>query len=370
VCKLEKALYGLKQSPRAWFGRFYQVMKGCGYTQSESDRTMLYKRNQGKIVVLIIYVDDMIITGDDHNEIEKLENRLSKEFEMKNLGGLKYFLGIEVSRNKEGIFLSQRKYVLDFLAEVGMLECKPADTPMIQNMKLDVDLNQTPVNKERYQKLVGKLIYLSHTRPDIAHAVSVVSQFMHSPSDEHMEAVMRIIRYLKGAPGRGIVFRKKQHLEVSGYSDADWADCVVDRKSTAGYFTFVGGNLVTWQSKKQNVVTLSSAETEFRGMVKCICEMLWLRKLLMEVGYGPQTEMNLYCDNKAAIDISHNPVQHDRTKHIEIDRHFIKEKLDARVIKMPFVRSSEQLADMLIKVVSTKIFQESLNKLGMMDIYV
>ena len=370
VCKLEKALYGLKQSPRAWFGRFCQAMKGYGYTQSESDHTMFFKRNRGKISVLIIYVDDMIITGNDHVEIEELENRLSREFEMKNLGGLKYFLGIEVSRNKEGIFLSQRKYVLDLLAEVGMLECKPVDTPMVQNVKLDVDPNQTPTNKERYQRLVGKLIYLSHTRPDIAYAVSVVSQFMHSPSDEHMEAVMRIIKYLKGAPGRGIVFRKNQHLEVIGYSDADWAGCVVDRKSTAGYFTFVGGNLVTWRSKKQNVVALSSAEAEFRGMVKSICELLWLKKLLKELGYEPQTEMKLFCDNKAAIDISHNPVQHDRTKHIEIDRHFIKENLDTKVITMPFVRTDEQLADMLTKAVSTKIFHDSLNKLGMTDIYV
>jgi Reverse transcriptase (RNA-dependent DNA polymerase) len=370
VCKLEKALYGLKQSPRAWFGRFCQAMKSYGYTQSESDHTMFFKKNQGKITVLIIYVDDMIITGDDHVEIKELETRLSKEFEMKNLGGLKYFLGIEVSRSKEGIFLSQRKYILDLLTEVGMINCKPVDTPMVQNLKLDIEPNKRPENRERYQKLVGKLIYLSHTRPDITYAVSVVSRFMHCPSEEHMEAVMRILRYLKGAPGRGIYFRKYQHLEVVGYSDADWAGCAIDRKSTAGYFTFVGGNLVTWKSKKQNVVTLSSAEAEFRGMVKGICELLWLKKLLTELGFEPGTEMKLFCDNKAAIDISHNPVQHDRTKHIEVARHFIKENLDSKVISMPFVRSREQLADMLTKAVSSKVFNESLSKLGMADIYV
>jgi hypothetical protein len=186
---------------------------------------------------------------------------------------------------------------------------------------------------------VGKLIYLSHTRPDITYAVSVVSRFMHSPSEEHIKAVMRILRYLKGAPGRGTSFRKNKHLEVIGYSDADWAGCVVDRRSTARYFTFVGGNLVSWKSKKQNIVALSSAKAEFRGMVKGICELLWLRKILTELGFEPSTEMKLFCDNKAAIDISHNPLQHDRTKYIEIDRHFIKEKLESRIIATPFVRS-------------------------------
>jgi hypothetical protein len=312
----------------------------------------------------------MIITGDDHEEIKLLETKLSKEFEMKNLGGLKYFLGIEVARSNKGIFLSQRNYILDLLAEVGMLDCKPADTPMIQNHKLGIDPNQSPANKERYQRLVGKLIYLSHTRPDIAYAVSVVSQFMHSPSEEHMEAVMRILRYLKGAPGRGIMFKKYGHSEIAGYTDADWAGSVSDRKSTAGYFTFVGGNLVTWRSKKQNVVTLSSAEAEFRGVVKGICELLWLQRLLTELGFEQTNEMKLFCDNKAAIDISHNPVQHDRTKHIEVDRHFIREKIDSKIIEIPFVRSGEQLADILTKAVSSKVFNESLCKLGMIDIYV
>ncbi|XP_078165548.1 uncharacterized protein LOC144560258 [Carex rostrata] len=369
VCRLKKALYGLKQSPRAWFGRFCRAMKGYGYTQSDSDHTMFFKKNQGKIAVLIIYVDDMIITGDDKIEIQNLEDKLSKEFEMKNLGGLKYFLGIEVSRNKEGIYLSQRKYILDLLTEVGMLECKPVDTPTVPNLKLNAYSDHTPTNIERYQRLVGKLIYLSHTRPDIAYAVSIISQFMHSPKEEHLEAVMRIIRYLKGTAGRGIVFRKNSHLQVMAYSDADWAGCVMDRKSTAGYFTFLGGNLVTWKSKKQNVVTLSSAKSEYRGMVKAICELLWLKKFLTELGFEPQSEMRLLCDNKAAIDIAHNPVQHDRTKHVEVDRHFIKEKLDAKIISLPFVRSNQQLADVLTKPVSYKIFNDSIERLGMIDIY-
>ncbi|CAL9016052.1 unnamed protein product, partial [Prunus brigantina] len=256
---------------------------------------------------------------------------------MKDLGGLKYFLGIEVARSQQGIFLSQRKYVLDLLTDTGMLDCKPADTPIVQNHHLGEYPDQVPTNKERYQRLVGRLIYLSHTRPDIAYAVSVVSQFMHSPSEDHMNAVLRILRYLKSAPGKGLMFSKHGHLNIDGYSDADWAGNVTDRKSTSGYFTF------------------------FRGMTKGICELLWLRKLLTELGYKPTSTMNLFCDNKAAIAIAQNPVQHDRTKHVEVDRHFIKQKLEAKVFQFPFVKSEDQLADILTKAISSKAFHNSLD---------
>ncbi|KAK3005339.1 hypothetical protein RJ639_015952 [Escallonia herrerae] len=238
---------------------------------------------------------------DDEQEITSLQEYLATEFEMKNLGGLKYFLGIEVSHSTQGIFLSQRKYVLDLLAETGMLECKPVDTPIVQNHGLREHQAQIPTNKER----------------------------------------------------------KHHHLDIDGYTDADWAGNATDRRSTSGYFTFVGGNLVTWRSKKQNVVALSSAEAEFRGMAKGLCELLWLKGLLAEIGYSSKSSMNMFCDNKSAIQIAENPVQHDRTKHVEVDRHFIKEKLEAKIIRFPFVKSEEQLADILTKAVSSKVFHNS-----------
>lgn len=184
-----------------------------------------------------------------------------------------------------------------------------------------------------------------------------------------MDAVIRILRYLKSSPGRGIMYMNHGHTEIDGYTDVDWGGSISDRKSTSGYFTFVGGNLVTWRSKKQNVVALSSAEAEFRGIAKGLCELLWLRRLMSELGLSPSTEMNLFCDNKAAIQISHNPVQHDRTKHVEIDRHFIKDYLEKKIIRFPFVKSEEQLADMLTKAISIKSFYSSLDKLGIEDIY-
>ncbi|KAJ8747842.1 hypothetical protein K2173_010051 [Erythroxylum novogranatense] len=260
VCRLTKALYGLKQSPRAWFGRFTIAMKRYGYRQN-----------------------DMIITGDDVEEMEQLRGNLFKEFEIKDLGKLKYFLGIEVLRSRRGIFISQRKYVLDLLAKTGLMDCKLTETPIVVNHGLQIVDGAELADRERYQHLVGKLIYLSHTRPDVAYAVGVLSQFMHRPQVDHMEAALRVVRYLKGSPGRGVLFQNHGHLDVEAYTDADWAGNPVDRRSTSGYFTLVG--------------------------VKGACR--------------------LRCDNRAAISISENPVQHDRTKHVEIDRHFIKEKLDA-----------------------------------------
>ncbi|GKA68228.1 putative RNA-directed DNA polymerase [Tanacetum coccineum] len=364
VCLLKKSLYGLKQSPRAWFGRFTLAMKHYGFKQSNSNHTLFLKQRGNLITCLIIYVDDMIITGNDKEEITKLKKNLFTKFEMKDLGRLKYFLGIEVLRSKQGIFMYQKNYVLDLLAEIGMVDCKPVDTPMIMNQKLYMEKKARLADKGRYQRMVGKLIYLSHTRPDIAHVVGVVSKFMHQPQKAHMKAVLRIIRYLKGTTGHGVLFKQNGHLETQLYTDADWAGDKGDRRSTSGYLTLVGGNLVTWRSKKQKVVALSSAEAEFRGIARGITEVLWIRKLLTEIGYPPQEPSKVMSDNKAAIQISENPVQHDRTKHIEIDRHFIKEKLEAEVITLPFVRSQEQLADILTKVVNERTLQECLGKLN------
>ncbi|CAL2250997.1 unnamed protein product [Prunus armeniaca] len=254
-------------------------------------------RRKGKLIALIIYVDDMIVTGDDQTEIQSLQKYLASEFEMKSLGDLKYFLGIEVARSKH---------------ETGMLDCKPIDTPSEQNHKLGLYPDQVPTNNERYQRLVGKLIYLAHTRPDIAYAVSAVSQFMHASSEDHMAAVTRILRYLKVTHGKGLMFSKYGHTDVEGYTDADWAGSATYRRSTSGYFTFVGGNLVTWRSKKQKVVSRSSAEAEYRGMA-----------------HG----------------------------------------LDAEIVSFPFISSEYQLADVLTNAVSTSIVHNSLDKLGMRDVF-
>jgi len=250
-----------------------------------------------------------------------------------------------------------------------MSACKPADTPIDPNLKLGNIKEGVPVDKAQYQRLVGRLIYLSHTRPDIAFAVSMVSQFMHCPFEEHLEATHRILRYLKSCPGKGLLFKKGSCKTVEAFTDSDYAGSDVDRRSTSGYCTYVWGNLVTWRSKKQSVVARSSAEAEYRSMANGVCELLWIKRVLGELKLEINLPMKLFCDNKAAISIAHNPVQHDRTKHIEVDRHFIKENLEAGIICIPFITTKEQTADILTKGLFRQVFEKMIDKLGMYDIH-
>lgn len=236
-------------------------------------------------------------------------------------------------------------------------------------MKLQPAEAENVKNKEHYQRLVGRLIYLSHTRPDISFSVSMVSQFMHAPGPAHFEAVYRILKYLKGTPSKGLLFKPQGHLQIEAYTDADWARSIVDQRSTSGYCSFVGGNLVTWRSKKQNVVAKSSAEAEFRAVAHGICEIMWIRRLLEELKATKSSPMKLYCDNKAAISIAHNPVLHDRTKHVEIDKHFIKEKIDNGLVHMEHIPTGEQVADVFTKGLHTKQFNFLVGKLAMEDIF-
>ena len=294
--------------------------------------------------------------------------RLGKEFEVKDLSLFKYFLGIEVARGAEGIVLSQRKYVIDLLTETGMLGCRPAVSPIDVKAKISAEAGEQ-VDRERYQRLVGRLIYLTHTRPDISFAVSVVSRYMHDPRKGHMDAVYHILRYLKSAPGKGLIFRRNGHMNIEGYCDSDWASCQDDRRSTAGYCMFVGGNLVSWKSKKQPVVARSTAEAEYRAMALGVAEMVWLKRLLEELKVNHGAQMKLWCDSKSAISIANNPVQHDRTKHVEIDRFFIKEKLESGLLELSHVATGDQVADCLTKGLSSIDLDRFCDKMGLIDIF-
>lgn len=250
VCRLKRAIYGLKQSPRAWFSKFAQVLLQFGFKQAQGDHTLFVLYSGQVLTILIVYIDDIILTGNCVTSISKVKNHLSTVFEVKDLGSLRYFLGMELGRNKNGMCISQRKYVLDLLQETGMLGCKRASTHLDSSCTSENNVGTVLADIHSYQKLVGKLIYLSHTRPDICYSVSYVSQFMHSPTDVHFKAVIRILRYLKGAPGQGLFFRKQADRTVNVYTDADWGGSKKDMRSTLGYCSYVWGNLVAWRSKK------------------------------------------------------------------------------------------------------------------------
>ena len=338
-------------------------------SKSKCDHSVFYKQSGASIILLIVYVDDIVITGDDDSGISSLKSFLHSQFQTKDLGQLKYFLGVEVTRSKKGIFLSQRKYVLDLLEETGKLGAKPCSAPMIPNLHLAKDDGELFEDREKYRRLVGKLNYLTVTRPDIAYSVSIVGQFMASPTINHWAALQQILCYLKGAPGRGLLYANHGHTNIECFSDADWAGSKVDGRSTIGYCVFVGGNLVSWRSKKQNVVSRSSAESEYRAMAQSVCEIMWIYQLLNEVGLKSSLPAKLWCDNQAALHIASNPVFHERTKHIEIDCHFIREKIQERFISTGHVKTGDQLGDIFTKALNGARVDYICNKLGMINIY-
>jgi hypothetical protein len=370
VCKLRRSLYGLKQSPRAWFGKFSSVVQAFGLKRSEADHSVFYcHTSPNRCVYLVVYVDDIVITGNDEEKISQLKEHLFRHFQTKDLGKLKYFLGIEVAQSMNGVIISQRSYALDILKETAMLDCRPVDSPMDPNQKLLPNQGEPYSDPERYRRLVGKLIYLTITRPDISFAVGVVSQFMQSPHKDHWDAVIRILKYIKKQPGQGLLYEDKGSTQIVGFCDADWAGSPIDRRSTSGYCVSIGGNLVSWKSKKQNVVARSSAEAEYRAMAVATCELIWIKQLLLELKFGDTQQMKLCCDNQAALHIASNPVFHERTKHIEIDCHFIREKVLSKEIITESVSSNDQLADIFTKSLRGPRIQSICSKLGAFDLY-
>ena len=370
VCRLRKTLYGLKQSPRAWFGRFTKAMIDLGYHQARGDHALFIKYGTtGMVTILLVYVDDIIVTGGDAREIRRLTTSLSEQFEIKALGQLKYFLGIEVAYSESRISLSQHKYTLDLLQETGQLGCKPTTTPLDVNIKIGKGDDGAAVDKLFYQMLIGKLIYLNHTRPDISYSVSLLSQFMSEPYEIHLRAAYRILSYLKFTVGQGLLFTRDGGLSLEAYTNSDWAGSVVDRRSTSGYCTFLGGSLITWRSKKQKEVSLSSAEAELRALKRGVSECRWLKHLQEDIGLYDGKGVKLFCDNQSALAIVKNPVQHDRTKHMALNRHYLSENIDREVILPAFIPSADQKADIFTKSLPGPRFQLLVSKLGMVNIH-
>jgi hypothetical protein len=307
----------------------------------------------------------MIITGDDASGIFEVQHHLSQHFEMKDLGHLSYFLGLEVSQSSKGYYLSQPKYSSNLLSRAGITDNKTESTPLEVNCKL-TPLDGTPLSDPTlYRQLVGSLVYLTATRPDISYVVHLVSQFMSAPRSTHFSAVLRILRYLKGTLFYGLHFSANSPLVLSGYSDADWGRDPTDRRSTTGYCFFLGDSFISWRSKKQTVVARSSAESEYRAIADASSELIWLRWLLTDMGVPHSSATMLHCDNRSAIQISHNDVFHERTKHIEIDCHFVRHHVSYGTIRLVSVSSEQQTADVFTKTLLPSRFQDLLRKLKM-----
>ncbi|KAM1941804.1 hypothetical protein ACFX13_029341 [Malus domestica] len=361
VCKLHMSLYGLKQATRAWYDKLGHALLSLGFTNSKSDCS-LFVNTSPYLVIVLVYVDDIIVTGPHTSSCQAFIHKLSSMFPVKDLGPLHYFLGLEVHRSSEGIFLSQGKYAMDLLLKTTMEGCKPCATPL-GTTKLD-HLGTLLSDPKEYRSIVGALQYLTWTRPDISFAVNQVCQFLHCPRDTHFQAVKRILRFLKGTVDHGIWF-KKGSLHLTAFSDADWAGCVFYRRSTSGYCVYLGSNLISWSAKKQQTVARSSTEAEYRSLALTAAEITWICKIFKDLTFPLSHPPTLWCDNVSAISLASNHVFHARTKHIEIDYHYIRELVLAGLITVLYVNTEHQIADIHTKSLPKSRFHFLRSKLSL-----
>lgn len=369
VYKLAKALYGLRQAPRAWNSRLDKCMKGMGFERCPQEYAVYTKKKKGSVLIIGVYVDDLIVTGNHNDEVMKFKQQMSKEFEMSDLGMLSYYLGIEVNQHKDGLTLKQTNYAISILKKAGMFDCNPCKYPMEPKLQLTKDEEGEPVDPTLYRSIIGGLRYLTHTRPDIAHSVGIVSRFMERPTKQHQQAVKHILRYIKGTTEYGLSYTKggKKNV-VTGYTDSDLASDVNDRRSTTGMAFYLDENLITWSSQKQKCVALSSCEAEFMAATSATCQGIWIRRLLGVLTEKIISPMVLYVDNKSALDLMKNPVFHGRSKHIDTRFHFIRECVERGDVVVRHVGTKEQRADILTKSMSRVKFEEMRKLLGVKEV--
>ena len=314
------------------------------------EHTLYVKTNQhGEVVIVCLYVDDLIITGSNTKLIAEFREALTTQFEMTDMGLMSYFLGLEVMQTEQGIFVSQSKYARDVLRRFKMEHCNPILTPVQERLKLEKDGAGELVNPTHYKKLVGSLRYLCSTRPDITYGVGLISKFMESPRQSHFTAAKRILKYIKGTQGDGIFYSANVPIELVGYTDSDWGGDMEDARSTSGYAFHMGSGVFSWSSKKQQVVTLSTAEAEYTAATSCATQAVWLRRMLSFLQQNPKFPTKIFCDNKASIALSKNPVFHGRTKHIHVKFHYIRDLVNEKQVEIQFCRSKDQAADIFTK---------------------
>ncbi|KAJ9544793.1 hypothetical protein OSB04_024500 [Centaurea solstitialis] len=292
---------------------------------------------------------------------------MKSQFKMSMMGELTFFLGLQVRQRPDGIFINQAKYVQDLLKRFDFGGSNSAATPMPRNFQLNADSSGKPVDQKTYRAIIGSLLYLTASRPDIVFSTGVCARFQCDPRDSHLSAVKRILRYLKGTPDFGLWYLKDSGFELIAYTDSDHAGCKLNRKSTSGACQFLGDKLVSWSSRKQNCVSLSTAEAEYVAAACCCSQVLWMKTQLADFGYTMQ-RIPIYCDSKSAIQITANPVQHSRTKHIDIRYHFIKDHVEKGNVELYFVESDYQLVDLFTKPFDEKRHFFLLSKLGMLDL--
>ncbi|GJZ58899.1 putative ribonuclease H-like domain-containing protein [Tanacetum coccineum] len=348
VYRVVKALYGLHQAPRAWYERLSTFLLKHGYRRGAIDKTLFIKKDRRDIMLVQVYVDDIIFGSTKSSMVKDFEELMQKEFKMSSMGELTFFLGLQVKQTTAGIFLSQDKYVKDILNKFDFRTIKPASTPIEAHKSLGKDEEGEDVDVHLYRSMIGCLMYLTASRPDIMFAVCLCARFQVTPKVSHMHAVKRIFRYLKHQPKLGLWYPKDSPFHLEAFSDSDYAGDNHDRRSTSGGCQYLGRRLVSWQCKKQTIVAISSTEAEYVAVASCCAQVLWMQNQLLYYGFNfMNTE--IYIDNESTICIVRNPVLHSKTKHIQIRHHFIRDCYEQRLINVVKVHTDDNVADLLTK---------------------
>jgi transposase InsO family protein len=371
VYKLRKALYGLKQAPRAWYSRIESYFNNENFVKCSHEPTLFVKHSgKDKILIISLYVDDLIYTGNDEMLMESFKSSMKKEFSMTDLGKMRYFLGVEVKQCDQGIFIHQHKYASEILNRFGMESCNQVCSPIVPGCKLVKDEKGKATDATLYKQMIGCLMYLLATRPDMTFSVCLAARYMDRPTEMHVAAVKRILRYLKGTLKLGILYKHKDGvgLKMQGWTDSDYAGDYDDRRSTSGYVFTIGSSAVCWSSKKQPIVTLSTTEAEFVSAASSACQCIWLRNVLNYLGVKQEGSTIINCDNSSSIKLSRNPIMHGRCKHIDVRYHFLRDLNKDGIIELKFCKSQDQLADIMTKALKVDSFSKLREGLGMCDL--
>ncbi|KAK2410077.1 putative mitochondrial protein [Trifolium repens] len=363
VYKLKKALYGLKQAPRTWYERLTQFLEEQGYRKGGSDKTLFVKQEKGKFIIAQIYVDDIVFGGMSNAMVQHFVQQMQSEFEMSLVGELTYFLGLQIKQMDDTIFISQSKYARNIIKKFGMDNATHKRTPAPTHLKLTKDEKGISVDQSLYRSMIGSLLYLTASRPYITYAVGVCARYQADPKVSHLTQVKRILKYVNGTSDYGIMHSHCENSTLYGYCDADWAGSADDRKSTSGGCFFLGTNLISWFSKKQNCVALSTAEAEYVAAGSSCSQLVWMKQMLKEYDVE-QDALTLYCDNMSAINISKNPVQHSKTKHIDIRHHYIRDLVESKIVVLEHIGTKEQIAEIFTKALDAVQFEKLRGKLG------
>jgi Reverse transcriptase (RNA-dependent DNA polymerase) len=377
VCKLRKSLYGLKQSPRCWNQKIHAFLVSIGFSATRSD-SALYTMGAGKVKVLLgLYVDDILIASKDIDSIKRIKSLLRSSFKMTDFEEVETVLGIQIKRDmKNGILtMGQENYVKKILARFNMENCQGKATPLETTSQLSEEMGpQTEEEREwmkrvPYREAVGSLMYLMiSTRPDIAAAVQYVSRFGANPGVPHWRAVQRILQYLQKTKGYGLKFQRQGEVKITGHCDSDWGGCKDTRRSTTGYVFQLGGASISWSSRRQKTVALSSCEAEYMASCEATREVIWETKLLSDLGYKGLTPVHIFSDSQSAMKIMENPVHHDKTKHIAARYHFVREQVAEGAVKFCYLPTAEMVADSLTKGVPTEKTEFCRTAMGVIDL--